>query len=585
MANETPLSRIDLFLKAGPLKGKRIALAMGVPLDIGRSKRGVHLVDPTVSIEHAEIVWEDDSYWIVDLRSRTGTFVDGTPIGSTPIRLRPGMEVVIGDSKFFVERRVNRPSWSVPTIALSLFALVGTGVYWTVTNRPVIYEPALTAETAVTLYDGSRVNEVPIPIEFVRASGMDERGLTIREVSDYNEDGISEVWFHGPSQTKQWVVTFDENNEWVELGEMPWHPPQYCREKETDGMPILECNTETYQFDSGLNKYMLVAQEGAVVWMHPMSGKTGSVAVNSDKDAGSADKDSEDQDENKPKVKKKKPGRTILPELKPYAFSVSHEEQLAEFFRQRGIDEQVHYIVCEGALTKYGVAAQALTASGALVPLSKGCLDLFTINGLSGKLNEKIDLRPQIVAFTANGRRAFIRDLQATVTGGSEGEFISAKKSQLMAQISRVPDQIGGGALRVLVDAGGRDGTAIAPDSPIEGLRQLVLFDEKKPAAQTARYPIPDHGIYEVEAANGHQLVVTVENFLCARSKWCMPTNRFITVTEVSAGKNVEILSAPYESGRFTRTLDGIEVQVGIDGTEGASRFDVQRAWLAYRIE
>ena len=170
MANENPLSRIDLYLKAGPLKGKRIALAQGTPLDIGRSKRGVHLIDPTVSIEHAEVVWEDDSYWIVDLRSRTGTFVDGTPIGATPIRLRPGMEVVIGDSKFFVERRVDRPIWSVPTIALSIFALVGTGVYWTVSNRPVIYEPALVAKTDVTLFDGTKTKSIPIPIEFVRAS-------------------------------------------------------------------------------------------------------------------------------------------------------------------------------------------------------------------------------------------------------------------------------------------------------------------------------------------------------------------------------------------------------------------------------
>jgi hypothetical protein len=64
-----------------------------------------------------------------------------------------------------------------------------------------------------------------------------------------------------------------------------------------------------------------------------------------------------------------------------------------------------------------------------------------------------------------------------------------------------------------------------------------------------------------------------------------MPTNRFITVTEVSAGKNVEVLSVQYESGTYTRALDGIEVQVGIDGTDGASRFDVQRAWLSYRIE
>ena len=154
-----------------------------------------------------------------------------------------------------------------------------------------------------------------------------------------------------------------------------------------------------------------------------------------------------------------------------------------------------------------------------------------------------------------------------------------------MSQILRVPDQIGGGALRVLVDAGVRNDKVIADDVPVEGLRQLILNDEKSPTEVTARYPIPDHGVFEVEVAGGHKLVVTVNDFLCARSKWCMPGHPFITVREVSTGKNVEILSAPYESGRFTRAQDEIEVQVADSGTKRPSRFDVQRAWLSYRLQ
>src|SRR5687767_14933399 len=111
-------ANIDLICVEGPLAGERIPLSPHSPLLIGRSKRGVHLPDPLVSIEHAEISWTTDRYYIIDLGSLSGTFLDEKRLTRDPTPLLPGMSLQIGESLFRVELRRVRPPWFYPAAAL-----------------------------------------------------------------------------------------------------------------------------------------------------------------------------------------------------------------------------------------------------------------------------------------------------------------------------------------------------------------------------------------------------------------------------------------------------------------------------------
>ena len=65
---------------------------------IGRAEEcEVVLADRSVSRRHARVAPEADGWWIEDLGSRGGTWVNGRPI-SRPTRLAPGDRVGVGQS-------------------------------------------------------------------------------------------------------------------------------------------------------------------------------------------------------------------------------------------------------------------------------------------------------------------------------------------------------------------------------------------------------------------------------------------------------------------------------------------------------
>lgn len=71
-------------------------------LSVGRSTRNsIHLPDPTVSKEHAEISKVGDDFLLRDLGSRNGTTINGTE-AKQPMRLKPGDQVEFGDVKLVV---------------------------------------------------------------------------------------------------------------------------------------------------------------------------------------------------------------------------------------------------------------------------------------------------------------------------------------------------------------------------------------------------------------------------------------------------------------------------------------------------
>lgn len=83
----------------GPDKGRTFELTSGLPQLIGRSSEALPISDTTVSRRHAELTPDDGKWWIRDLNSQNGTWVNGVRIGERTV-LRPGDQVRTGATLF-----------------------------------------------------------------------------------------------------------------------------------------------------------------------------------------------------------------------------------------------------------------------------------------------------------------------------------------------------------------------------------------------------------------------------------------------------------------------------------------------------
>lgn len=83
----------------GPDKGKRFDLPAHEPQLIGRSSEALPMSDTTVSRRHAELTPADGLWYIRDLGSQNGTWVNGVRL-SERARLRPGDQIRCGSTLF-----------------------------------------------------------------------------------------------------------------------------------------------------------------------------------------------------------------------------------------------------------------------------------------------------------------------------------------------------------------------------------------------------------------------------------------------------------------------------------------------------
>jgi len=84
------------MVRGGPNEGNSIALSTGMT-SIGRAPLSDIVLDqPNVSRQHAGIRGDSEGYWIADLGSRNGTFVNGEKLVAEPRRLRNFDRIELG---------------------------------------------------------------------------------------------------------------------------------------------------------------------------------------------------------------------------------------------------------------------------------------------------------------------------------------------------------------------------------------------------------------------------------------------------------------------------------------------------------
>ena len=115
VAPPAPESRERAILRlTGSQPAKEWVLASG-RLVMGRLPAcEISLNDANASRQHAELVKRDDGWWIVDLDSTNGTFVNGGMVKER--RLGPGDRIQIGSSKleFVIEETPSAPPTAPP---------------------------------------------------------------------------------------------------------------------------------------------------------------------------------------------------------------------------------------------------------------------------------------------------------------------------------------------------------------------------------------------------------------------------------------------------------------------------------------
>lgn len=86
----------------GPEKGKRFELPAWEPQLIGRSSEALRLGDQTCSRRHAELTPDNGDWYLRDLGSANGTYLNGTRIGPERVKLHVGDHIRAGSTVLLV---------------------------------------------------------------------------------------------------------------------------------------------------------------------------------------------------------------------------------------------------------------------------------------------------------------------------------------------------------------------------------------------------------------------------------------------------------------------------------------------------
>ncbi|MEX0884830.1 MAG: ATP-binding protein [Phycisphaeraceae bacterium] len=123
-----------LTILQGPDKGRRFELPANEPQMIGRSSESLPLADQTISRRHAELTPDDGRWYIRDLNSSNGTFVNGVRVHDRRL-LRPGDQVRTGMTLFLYGQEARTGIDSLSAVRLASKDEVGVNVEHTVASN------------------------------------------------------------------------------------------------------------------------------------------------------------------------------------------------------------------------------------------------------------------------------------------------------------------------------------------------------------------------------------------------------------------------------------------------------------------
>ena len=574
---------LDLVVLNGALEGEVVQLRPNQPLKIGRASRGFQLTDPLVSLNHAEITWEGDRYWIEDIQSATGTFVNDVRLSEKAVVLVPGMRIRLGETDIEVRERPRSAMLRIVGFAAAVFILI-LGVRSFRASIEVEYTPEVLWFDPISQGAGFQSSTLRIPEEFIRQNGVDHRDLVIDKVTDYDANGVDELWIHWAKGRQ--IVTFAADGGWRKLADID----SSCREKsrslakglpaecyvdrtrvqselpaiceqfqQQTGFPDLDCSGSTYRY--GEEGYAIVEHEGLYAWMPP----------------------TEQVDDGKPKKKRKKgpppvPKRKVIdgpPE--PFLFTLIRPSNLAGFLADRGVVEPIHYLICEEAIP--GIRAQVLTQRGEIVTLAMGCIGDLMVEGPT-RLADFGDGLPRMFAFTGNGYEALKEDLAAYMAGGSDLLFMSAADRELFNAVIAPPARRVG-AIRVAFEGPDRIFDPVAAEEPVTTQRTLVASEfgyEVPPKVSTIVIDGP--GLYDLDGCA--ELDVKINDWHCLRAKGCGAGSAFARIHNVGCG-DAQPVDVPYKRGILAYNDPVIEGRVAVESLELNGQIDVLRLRFSYR--
>jgi hypothetical protein len=576
-------SAMDLVVLNGPREADVVPLSPSEPLRLGRSLKGFQLVDPLVSLNHAEIAWEGDRYWIEDLGSATGTFVNDVRLTDKPVVLVPGMRIRLGETLLEVKLRPQSTVLRVVGgLAAAFLVLVAIDSYQR--SITVEYKPVVEWYKPVQQGAGVVATQIAVPRSFIRRTGVDHRDLKLEDVTDYDADGIDELWLRWEGGRR--LVTFNGEGDWTTIADLPTGcvqrsrglaeglpaecyldesqlrtaRPSICQGGVGDvGFPDLDCNGATWRYSGGT--YRAAVLDGVVAWMP---------ATEEVEDAKRSTK------KNKVFVRQ----RVEQPQV-PYLFTLSHPGQLAGFLLTRGVSEPIHYLICEDALP--GVRPQVLTQRGEIVPLAIGCLNQVDVVGAT-RMSEFGTVTPQILAFTANGYEALMRDIRIYLSGDESGLLLDKTGRALVKALSAPPARRQG-AIRVAFDGPEHLVDPVAPEAEIVHNSRLQANEfASSPPPLVFTQLVSGRGRVDLEGCS--ELEIAMGDWHCLGAKACtVGTTRFMEVRNVGCGEPTKPVTVPFkeDGGQVPYRDPYIEGRFVFDSYTASGQTDVLRVRLAYR--
>ena len=214
-----------LSIIQGPGKGKTFNLPNHEPQLLGRSSEALPIDDTAISRRHAELTPDDGVWYIRDLESQNGTYVNGTRIYQR-LRLRPGDQIRVGQSVLVFGVTETKAAESVrvvgkdrltPTVERSLpsYALSEKSLTPARSDKK---SPAKPAANVPNPNDDSVILSEPEP----RAAAMDHLRIIYRLTSMLTErvmdraqllEGVMDLVFSEFHPQRGCIMLVDETND------------------------------------------------------------------------------------------------------------------------------------------------------------------------------------------------------------------------------------------------------------------------------------------------------------------------------------------------------------------------------------